>query len=206
MEHKQGSSNSGRKQRPNRRRRRRRRRSPATGNGPAPAANRRPAAAAGDNAPAGAAARKRPPQTAAPPDRRPRETAREHAGEPAPGATAAEAADGGLGCPVCGQPVRDLYTAIAYGERKAPAHFDCILALLGEREELEEGTRVCYLGGGCFGIVDTGLLSRQGDRGGAAWIRKRIEVEERDATPGWREVLRLPLPEPRVAVAASEEA
>jgi hypothetical protein len=107
-------------------------------------------------------------------------------------------------CPLCAEPVSDLYTAIAYGEHKEPAHFDCVVSLLGEREELEEGTRVCYLGGGSFGIVQAQLAGRQGDRRGTPWVHKRIEVEERDAAPAWREKLRLPMPEQRVAVAASE--
>ena len=102
--------------------------------------------------------------------------------------------------------MRDLYTAIAYGERSAPAHFDCIMSLLGEREELEEGARLCYLGGGSFGIVQVRPAARAGDRGGTLLIRKRIEVEDKDAAPAWREELRLPLPEQRVNVAASDAA
>lgn len=97
-----------------------------------------------------------------------------------------------------------MYTAIAYGEGKDPAHFECVVSLLGAREELDEDTRVCYLGGGSFGIVEVRPGARQGERGAAPWVRKRIEVEERDAAPAWREELRLPLPEQRVDAAASE--
>ena len=180
MEQKQSSSSQGRQQRPaSRRRRRRRRRSSASRPGPppAPAANRAPAER-GDARPAAAEA----PAHAPPP-----------------------ATDSPV-CPLCAKPVGDLYTAIAYGERGAPAHFDCIMALLGEREELEEGARLCYLGGGSFGVVQVRPSARPGDRGGTLLIRKRIEVEEKDAAPAWREQLRVPLPEQRVAVAASEAA
>ena len=194
MEHKQSSS-QGRPQRPvDRRRRRRRRGSPATSPGPAPVADRGPAAH-GDAPPAAGEAHQRRPRHAAA-SRAPREAAPGYsapAPAPAPVAAAAEPASDALVCPLCAEPVRDLYTAIAYGERRDPAHFDCIVALLGEREELEEGARLCYLGGGSFGIVQMRPASREGDRGGALLIRKRIEVEEQAAAPEWRRGLRLPL-------------
>ena len=197
MEQKQSSNSQGRPQRPaNRRRWRRRQRQPATSPGPAPVANRRPAAP-GDAPPgAGEADERRPPHTA-PASLAPREAA--------PG-TSAEPASGALACPLCAEPVRDLYTAIAYGQHSAPAHFDCIVALLGEREELEEGAWLCYLGGGSFGIVQMLPAARPGDRGGSLLIHKRIEVEEKDAAPEWRQGLRLPLGERFVSVAASEAA
>ena len=195
MDQEQGSSNQGKQQRPaGRRRRRRRRRSSATGISSPPVANRARAAKR-EAAPSGGDARERTPRQADP------------ASAPAPPTVVAvEAEAGSRACPVCGEQVRDLYTAIAYGEHNEPAHFDCIVALLGEREELEEGTRVCYLGGGSFGIVQVPAGSRQGDRATAPWVRKRIEVEDRDAAPAWREELRLPLPQRRMSAAANEAA
>ncbi|MDE0447686.1 MAG: hypothetical protein OXH96_13525, partial [Spirochaetaceae bacterium] len=128
---------------------------------------------------------------------------------PTPAAARAPASEPAAGpatdartCPLCAKPVHDLYTAIAYGAGNAPAHFDCIVSLLGEREEVEEGARLCYLGGGSFGIVQMRPAARPGDR--ALLIHKRIEVEEQDATPPWREELRLSPPEGRVTVAARE--
>ena len=201
MEQKHSSSEQGRQRRPSNRRRRRRRRhspvarpAPSARPAPAPAANRTPAArddAARDNA-ASATGEPRGPVPA-------QDTGEPRAPVPAP-------ATGPRTCPLCAQPVDDLYTAIAYGDRGAPAHFDCIVALLGEREELEEGARLCYLGGGSFGIVQMRASARSGDRGGTLLIHKRIEVEERDSAPAWREELRLPMPERRVNVAASEVA
>ena len=73
---------------------------------------------------------------------------------------------------------------------------------MGRRTEVEEGARLCYLGGGSFGIVQMRAAARPGDR--ALLIHKRIEVEEKDAAPPWREELRLALPEGRVTVAATE--
>ena len=183
MEQKQTSSDQGgQRRRSNRRRRRRRRRSPAASPGPAAGAGSAPPT------PAAAEVRTPAPTPAA---------ARAPASEPAAGpATDART------CPLCAKPVHDLYTAIAYGAGNAPAHFDCIVSLLGEREEVEEGARLCYLGGGSFGIVQIRPAARPGDR--TLLIHKRIEVEEKDAAPPWREELRLSLPELRVTVAARE--
>ena len=197
MEQKHSSSEQGPQRRPsNRRRRRRRRRSQAASPAPPPAANRtlnaRAAAApAAGEAPVPAPDPPDPPGAAPEPGpAREPSPAREPGPAPGPGA-----------CPLCAKPVDDLYTAIAYGEHRAPAHFDCVVSLLGKREQLEEGTRLCYLGGGSFGVVQMRPASRSGDRGGTLLIRKRIEVEERDSAPAWREELRLPLPERRVNVA-----
>ena len=183
MEQKQTSSDQGgQRRRSNRRRRRRRRRSPATSSGPPPASGSAP--------PASAVAEVRAPAPA--PAAAPASAPRPVAGPATDSRT----------CPLCGKPVLDLYTAIAYGESRAPAHFDCIVSMLGEREEVEEGARLCYLGGGSFGIVQMRAAARPGDR--ALLIHKRIEVEEKDAAPPWREELRLALPERRVTVAATE--
>ena len=203
MEQKHSSSEQGPQRRPsNRRRRRRRRRSPAARPAPAPAANRTPAAR--DDAARAAAA----PATGEPRGPVPAQDTgepRDPVAVPELAAVAAPAT-GPRTCPLCTEPVDDLYTAIAYGERGAPAHFDCIVSLLGEREELEEGARLCYLGGGSFGIVQMRPSARSGDRGGTLLIHKRIEVEERDSAPAWREELRLPMPARRVHFATSEVA
>lgn len=181
MEQKQTSSDQGAQRgRANRRRRRRRRRSP--GSTLAPGAASPAATEVQTPAPPAAAADAPAPRPAAEPDAEP-------ATEPRT-------------CPLCAKPVQDLYTAIAYGESQAPAHFDCIVSLLGEREEVREDARLCYLGGGSFGIVQMQPAARPGDR--TLLIHKRIEVEEKDAAPAWREKLRLSLPERRVTVAASE--
>ncbi len=93
-------------------------------------------------------------------------------------------------CPVCSRAVHDLYTAIAYGDGMVPAHFDCILSLLGEREQFSSGERLCYLGGGSFGIVQTRpARGKRNGNDGSLFIRKRIEFEEKDAAPEWRQEL-----------------
>ena len=130
---------------------------------------------------------------------------------PAPVPAPPPAADGTgaaeTACPVCSTTVHDLYTAIAYGDGMAPAHFDCVLSLLGEREELGSGERLCYLGGGSFGIVQVRPPRRKRNgNGGALVIRKRIDFEEREAAPGWRQELRLTFPPPLTAAPGEPEA
>ena len=128
---------------------------------------------------------------------------------PVPAPPAAADATGAVGttCPVCSTTVHDLYTAIAYGDGMAPAHFDCVLSLLGEREELGSGERLCYLGGGSFGIVQMRPARRKRNgSGGGLFIRKRIDFEERDAAPGWRQELRLTFRSPLTAAAGEPEA
>ena len=88
-----------------------------------------------------------------------------------------------------------LYTAIAYGDDELPAHFDCVLGLLSDREQLAPGERVCYLGGGSFGVVRFPVRAgepagrRQG-AGASLVVRKRIPFENSDPPPAWRDDLR----------------
>ncbi len=85
-------------------------------------------------------------------------------------------------CPICEQPVRDVLTAIAVSSDGVPAHFDCVLKKLSREEELRNKEKICYIGGGSFGIVrfdnpqDTRNFS----------IRKRIQFEQKDLSVFWR--------------------
>jgi hypothetical protein len=56
-------------------------------------------------------------------------------------------------CPLCGKPIKDLASALSDKASGTPAHFECILGALRERELLEEGDQLSYIGGGRFGIV-----------------------------------------------------
>ncbi len=84
-------------------------------------------------------------------------------------------------CPICGNSVKDMSTAIAFGEDGEPAHFDCILKQLESRETLESDEKICYLGNGSFGIIKT--------RAGGPmkfFVRKRIQYEEAEKKYDWR--------------------
>ena len=84
-------------------------------------------------------------------------------------------------CPICGNSVKDINTAIAENESEAPAHFDCIIKKLEQQEELEKDEKICYLGRGSFGIIKT-------RNGGPMkfFVRKRIQYEKEEKKFDWR--------------------
>ncbi len=88
-------------------------------------------------------------------------------------------------CPICRQPVRELASALTHRETGQPAHFDCIMRELRDSNELTPQERICYLGGGSFGILEF----RQPAAAGRFVIRKRIQYEEKEAVPEWKKPL-----------------
>jgi hypothetical protein len=54
--------------------------------------------------------------------------------------------------------------------------------ILTEREDLENGEKICYLGNGSFGIVQ----QRVSGHPLRFFIRKRIQYEPKDAQLSWR--------------------
>jgi len=77
-------------------------------------------------------------------------------------------------CPFCGDPVRDMKTAITTPDAQKPAHFDCVLQDISRREGLQPGEKAAYLGKGTFGIVSY----RPGSGSIPFVIRKRIPYEQ----------------------------
>lgn len=85
-------------------------------------------------------------------------------------------------CSICGKNIRNLTTAIASKDDNTPVHFDCILKKLTEQESLENNEKICYLGGGSFGIV----RQKPGSDSKHFFIRKRIQFEEQESVLEWR--------------------
>ncbi len=85
-------------------------------------------------------------------------------------------------CPLCQKPIHDLYSAITHRDSGQPAHFDCILQNLRESNDLLPSEKLCYLGGGSFGIIQ--LRGSQGPL--RFFIRKRIQYEPGESIPEWR--------------------
>ena len=105
---------------------------------------------------------------------------------------------GGARCPICGLVIRILYSAITEQESQQPAHFDCVLRQLSAAEELGEGERLAYLGAGSFGVIQLRRRPRTRARGRRSsgspsplFVRKRIEYEDPEPVPEWRESLAL---------------
>ena len=85
-------------------------------------------------------------------------------------------------CGICPPPLR-------IGGRACPAHFDCIMREIRDSNELTPQERVCYLGGGTFGILEF----RQPGGPGKFVIRKRIQYEEKEASQEWKKPLLISL-------------
>lgn len=90
-------------------------------------------------------------------------------------------------CALCGEMILEMTTAIAYGADKAPCHMECVTKDLAPRHGLEEGERLVYWGAGQFAVV-------KGEGKEAYQVRRKIEVEGKDALPDWRRDIRNQLP------------
>jgi hypothetical protein len=91
-------------------------------------------------------------------------------------------------CPICGKPVRDLAAALTHKIARQPAHFDCVMRELRDSNEVASQERICYLGGGSFGILEFP------PPGGPTKfvIRKRIQYEEKELPQEWKKTLQVP--------------
>lgn len=90
-------------------------------------------------------------------------------------------------CPLCGKSVRELASALTHRASRQPAHFDCIMRELRDSNEMAPQEKLCYLGGGSFGILEfrpQGAPSR-------FVIRKRIQYEEKDTPQEWKKQLQV---------------
>jgi hypothetical protein len=91
-------------------------------------------------------------------------------------------------CPICGRPVRELSCAVTHRATRQPAHFDCVLRELRESQEIGEEDRVCYLGGGSFGVLEL----RSPGSPTRFVIKKRIQYEEKETPQEWKKALQYP--------------
>ncbi len=87
-------------------------------------------------------------------------------------------------CPVCGKPVRELSMALCHRVSRTPAHFDCVLKELKDSNEVLPQEKICYLGGGTFGILSFRTAGTN-----KFTIRKKIPYEEKDAPQEWKKPL-----------------
>jgi hypothetical protein len=83
--------------------------------------------------------------------------------------------------------VRELPSALTHRPTGQPAHFECILKELRDAQELSPQERLCYLGGGAFGILEF----RQAGGATKFTIRKRIQYEEKDGPQEWKKGLQV---------------
>jgi hypothetical protein len=85
-------------------------------------------------------------------------------------------------CAWCEKPIKDISTAISEPDTGKPVHFDCVINRIIDRENLENGDTVTYIGGGRFGIVH---FSNPPDTRGFK-IKKIFEWENKEIRSEWR--------------------
>ncbi|MBN1410001.1 MAG: hypothetical protein JW969_04100 [Spirochaetales bacterium] len=88
-------------------------------------------------------------------------------------------------CTICSKPIHDIYSAINFLQNDKPAHFECIIKEIEKTEELKPNEKICYLGQGSFGIVTI----KNNANPFRFFIRKRIQYENVEAIPPWRQKL-----------------
>jgi hypothetical protein len=74
--------------------------------------------------------------------------------------------------------------AVCHRVTRTPAHFDCVLKELRDANEVLPQEKICYLGGGTFGILQ---FRTQGTN--KFTIRKKIPYEEKDFPQEWKKPL-----------------
>ncbi|MDC7224430.1 MAG: hypothetical protein PQJ60_11870 [Spirochaetales bacterium] len=84
-------------------------------------------------------------------------------------------------CPICGEPIKDITSALSLAGEGVPAHFDCILNRLKEKENLAEGETLIYLGKGDFGVVND-----EEYRKGKLQIIRKVTYEQLENREEWR--------------------
>ncbi len=89
-------------------------------------------------------------------------------------------------CPISGEPIDDILTAITHPASGRPARFDAVIGKIAEHEQLEADERIAYIGRGNFGIV-----KMEKDEYGQPLlvVRKRIVYEEGGDKKDWRREL-----------------
>jgi hypothetical protein len=85
-------------------------------------------------------------------------------------------------CAWCDKPIKDISLAISEPDTGKPVHFECVINRIIERENLESGDTVSYIGGGRFGIVHFNNPPDTRD----FKIKKIFEWENKENRSDWR--------------------
>lgn len=88
-------------------------------------------------------------------------------------------------CPICGKPIKDITSALSLAGEGVPAHFDCVLDSIREKENLAPGETVIYLGKGDFGVVNDESYKQ-----GKLEILRKIAYEQLENREEWRHKMR----------------
>ena len=88
-------------------------------------------------------------------------------------------------CPMCGQPITDIASALPDKKSGEPVHFECALHEVEANEKLDEKEKIAYIGQGRFGVL---YFENPRDQRKFT-IKKIIEWEDRENKTEWREEL-----------------
>jgi hypothetical protein len=88
-------------------------------------------------------------------------------------------------CAWCNKPIKSISEAISEPDSGKPVCLDCVVNRIVEREELESGDTVSYIGGGRFGIVHFNNPPDTRD----FKIKKILEWENKEIRSEWRVTL-----------------
>jgi len=90
-----------------------------------------------------------------------------------------------IACVWCGKPIDDFSTAVSVPASGQAGHFDCAVSRLSERERLENGETLRYIGSGRFGVIS---LENANDPKSFK-IKKVLEWEKTETRSEWRTAL-----------------
>jgi len=85
-------------------------------------------------------------------------------------------------CAWCEKPIKDITSAICEPDTGKPVHFECVIGRIVERETLDSGDTVSYIGGGRFGIIHYNNPPDTRD----FKIKKIFEWEHKENRSDWR--------------------
>ncbi|MDD7460430.1 MAG: hypothetical protein SPJ89_01680 [Treponema sp.] len=85
-------------------------------------------------------------------------------------------------CPLCGEAIRELSTALNDSKTGQAIHFDCAIEQLQKDISLEQGEKIAYIGQGRFAVLYYANVHDVKH----FQIRKVIDYEEKDKQPEWR--------------------
>jgi hypothetical protein len=88
-------------------------------------------------------------------------------------------------CSICGDPIKDITSALARPNDGTPVHFDCALKIAGEELKPREDEKVIYLGKGSFAVVELQAYQQRSLK-----ITRRTDWENLEEKFEWRQKLR----------------
>ncbi|MDR0494026.1 MAG: hypothetical protein LBG95_00140 [Treponema sp.] len=88
-------------------------------------------------------------------------------------------------CAWCDKPIKNISEAISEPDTGKPVHLDCVINRIIERENLESGDTIGYIGGGRFGIIHYNNPPDIRD----FKIKKIFEWENKELRSEWRVTL-----------------